>query len=133
MVAPSPLVKKLRIQTGQRILILNAPSGYTESLGELPEGVEMSEVPEGEFDFVHLFVKDSNEFASLGPAAIEAIKYDGLLWLSYPKRSSKVESDLTRDVMWELMADTGLRPVTQVSIDPVWSALRFRPWDEVGN
>ena len=77
-------------------------------------------------------MKISNEFASLGPAAIEAIKYDGLLRISYPKRSSRVESDLTRDVMWELMADTGLSPLAQVSIDPVWSALRFRPSNEVG-
>jgi hypothetical protein len=130
--ALSLLVKKLRIRPGQRILILNAPSGHAESLGELPEGAEVSDVPEGEFDFVHLFVKDSNEFASLGPTAIEAIKYDGLLWISYPKRSSGIESDLTHDVMWELTADTGLRPVAQVSIDPVWSALRFRPSDEVG-
>ncbi|GAG12697.1 unnamed protein product [marine sediment metagenome] len=126
------LIKKLRIQPGQRMLILNAPSGYANSLGELPEGAELSELPEGEFDFVHLFVRDSNEFANLGPPAIEAVKYDSLLGISYPKKSSKVESDLSRDVMWELMADTGLRPVTQISIDPVWSALRFRPTDEVG-
>lgn len=77
-------------------------------------------------------LKDSNELASLGPVAIEAIKYDRLLRISYPKRSSRVESDLTRDVMWELMADTGLRPMAQVSIDPVWSALRFRPSKQVG-
>jgi hypothetical protein len=51
--APSLLVKKLRIQPGQRILILNAPSGYAESLGELPEGAEVSDVPEGESDFIH--------------------------------------------------------------------------------
>jgi hypothetical protein len=126
------LVKKLRIQPGQRMLIANAPAGYAELLGELPEGTEAWETPEGEFDFVHLFVEDSNELADLGPSAIEALKYDGLLWISYPKRSSKVKTDLSRDVMWDLIADTGLRPVAQVSIDPVWSALRFRPSDEVG-
>ena len=128
----SSLIRKLRIQPGQRILILNAPLDYIESLGVLPEGAEVSEVREGEYGIVHLFVQDSGEFASLGQPAIGAVRYDGLLWLSYPKRSSKVETDLSRDVMWELMADTGPRPVTQVSIDPVWSALRFRPSDEVG-
>lgn len=130
--APSPLIKKLRIRPGQRMLILNAPPGYTDSLGELPEGAGVRELPEGDFDFVHLFVQDSSEFSNLGLPAIEAVRYDGLLWISYPKRSSKVETDLTRDVMWELVADTGLRPVAQVSIDPVWSALRFRPSDEAG-
>jgi hypothetical protein len=130
--AKASLVKKLRIQPGQRLLILNPPSGYIESLGDLPEGVEVSEKPEGKFDFVHLFVRDSTEFADLSPKAMDAVKYDGLLWISYPKRSSKVATDLTRDVMWDLMADTGLRPVTQVSIDEVWSALRFRPVEMVG-
>lgn len=63
--AQSLLIKKLRIQPGQRILILNAPPGYAESLGELPEDVVVSEEPAGEFDFVHLFVVDSAEFARM--------------------------------------------------------------------
>lgn len=75
----SSLVKKLRIQPRQRVLILNAPPGYIESLGELPEGVEVAEELEGKFDFVHLFVKDSAEYANLGPPAIDAVKFDGLL------------------------------------------------------
>ena len=127
----TPLAKKLRIQPGQRILILNPPAGYLDEL-DLPEGVELAERPEGAFDLVHLFVKNTAELESLGPAAIEAVKYDGLLWISYPKRSSKVKTDLTRDVGWEMMAEAGLRPVTQVSVNDIWSALRFRPIDRVG-
>ena len=127
----TPLANKLRIQPGQRILILNPPSGYLDEL-DLPEDVELAEKPEGTFDFVHLFVKNTAELESLGPTAIKAVKYDGLLWISYPKRSSKVKIDLTRDVGWEIMAEAGLRPVTQVSVSNTWSALRFRPIDRVG-
>ena len=105
---------------------------YIESLGEFPEGVEVSEVPEGAYDFVHLFVQDSGECASLGLPAIETVGYDGLLWISYPRRSSEVETALSRDVMWELVKDMALTPVAQVSISPIWSALRFRPSDEAG-
>jgi hypothetical protein len=130
--AKAKLAKKLRIQPGQRMLILNSPRGFLESLGDLPEGVSISESPEGKFGFVHLFVRNSAQLSDKVPAAIEAVEYDGLLWISYPKRSSKVETDLTRDILWELMTDTGLRPVTQVSIDDVWSALRFRPAERVG-
>jgi hypothetical protein len=129
---PTPLAKKLRIQAGQRLLIVNAPEGYIDSLEDLPEGITISEKPDGEFDFVHLFVKNSAQYAEFGPATVRAIKYDGLLWVSYPKRSSKVATDLSRDSMWELLADSGLRPVTQVSIDAVWSAVRFRPTELVG-
>lgn len=128
----TPLIKKLRIQPGQRVLILNPPEGYVASLGDLPEGVELSELAEDKFDFVHLFVKDSTELDALRPAALEALTYDGLLWISYPKKSAKVPTDLSRDVLWELMGDTGLRPVTQISIDAIWSALRFRPAEVVG-
>ena len=129
---PGSLVKKLRIQAGQRVLILNAPPGYVESLADLPEGVAISEGGEGPFDFVHLFVSDSAQVHDLIDRAINAVVYDGLFWVSYPKRSAKVKTDLSRDVFWGLAADAGLRPVTQVSVDEVWSALRFRPVAEVG-
>jgi len=126
------LVKKLGIRPGQRVLILNAPDGYVESLGELPEGVHLTDTREGSFGFVHLFVKDSTELDAFRPAAMDAVEYDGLLWISYPKRSSKVKTDLTRDVLWEMMKGTGLRPVAQVSVDAVWSAIRFRAEEKVG-
>ena len=64
--------------------------------------------------------------------ALESITYDGVLWISYPKRSSKVKTDLSRDVGWDVVANAGLRPVTQVSVDETWSALRFRPLEQVG-
>ena len=130
--AKATLAKKLRIQAGNRVLILNRPEGYMELLSDLPEGVTVSHEPEGTYDFVHLFVKNSSELKDLLPAAMEASEYDGLFWISYPKQSSKVETDLNRDVLWELMMETDLRPVTQVAVDPTWSALRFRPAERVG-
>ena len=130
--AQSSLFKKLRMHTAGRVLILNAPSGYIESLGAMPERIQVSEQPGGKVDFVHLFVTNSEQLNKLRQTAIDSVEVDGLLWISYPKRSSKVVTDLTRDVMWKLMGDTGLRPVSQVSVDAVWSALRFRPAALVG-
>lgn len=126
------LVKKLRIQPGQRVLLLNAPEGYVEYLGDLPEAVQVERETVGEYDLVHLFVRNSEDLDRLLQLGMDALKYDALFWISYPKRSSKVTTDLSRDVLWELMADTGLRPVMQVSVDEVWSALRFRPAERVG-
>ena len=126
------LLKKLRMQPGQRVLLLNAPPGYLDDLGELPEGVRVESRAEGTFDFVHLFVKDLAALEKLGPTAVGAVKHDGLLWVSYPKKSSKLESDLDRDVVWQTVAKTGLRAVSQVSVDEVWSAIRFRPAEQVG-
>jgi hypothetical protein len=60
------------------------------------------------------------------------VTYDGLLWVSYPKKSSKIATDISRDVAWEVMKEFGLQPVFQISIDETWSALRFRPTERVG-
>jgi hypothetical protein len=127
----TPLAKKLRIQSGQRIRIFNPPAGYLEKLGDLPESTHIADASSEDLDFVQLFVKDIAELERYGQGAIKSVKYDGLLWLCYPKKSSKVKTDISRDVGWEIMAENGLRPVTQVSIDETWSALRFRPVKQV--
>ncbi len=126
------LVKKLRIQTGHKALILNPPSNYLTQLGDLPDNVSVSHKPKGKFDFVQVFIKNSTEWNELGESVLVAVEYDGLLWVCYPKKSAKVDSDLSRDVVWKLLENTGLRPVTQISIDDIWSALRFRPTEVVG-
>jgi len=128
----TPLAKKLRLLPNQRIMFVNPPAGYVESLADLPEGVPAVPLSESQVDFVQLFVKDIAELEEFGPGAIKSIKYDGILWVCYPKKSSKVTTDISRDVGWEIMVQFGLRPVTQVSIDQTWSALRFRPAEQVG-
>ena len=129
--SPTPLAKKLRISAGMRLLVLNPPPGYIAQLGDLPEGVELLDESDGTFDFVHLFVRNQADLQRFGPGALASVKYDGLLWLSYPKKAAKVETDLTRDHGWDLLAEAGLRPVTQVSVDDTWSALRYRPVERV--
>jgi hypothetical protein len=131
--ANNSLVKKLQIKPGQRAVIINPPPGHIEALGELPEGVELADKPTGKFDFVQLFVKDSAELNRFAKKAINTIKYDGLLWICYPKGTSKIKSDLNRDVIWELLKQHGLLGVSLISIDNVWSAMRFRPAEKVGS
>jgi hypothetical protein len=130
--AGAQLLRKLRMQPDQRVLILNAPPGYLEELGQLPEGVEVAEHLDGVFDFVQVFAENMAELEQLAPVAVDSVRYDGLLWVSYPKKSSGLESDLSRDVVWKEVAKTGLRAVSQVSVNEVWSAIRFRPPEEVG-
>ncbi|MCL5960102.1 MAG: hypothetical protein M1358_12460 [Chloroflexi bacterium] len=129
--AEGSLAKKLQIKPGQRVAIINSPPGYLEQLGELPGGTEVADKPDGVFDFVQLFVKNVEELNRLAPAAIGAIKRDGVLWICYPKQSAKIKTDITRDVGWDTVREAGLRPVSLVSIDDVWSALRFRPTELV--
>ena len=125
------LIKKLGIKPKQRIMILNAPQGYHEQLGTLPSDVELVTTLNGTFDLVHVFVKNKAEVDHYAPMAIKAVKAGGLLWMSYAKKSSKVTTDITRDIGWDAVLDAGWRPVTLISIDEVWSAFRFRPISEV--
>jgi hypothetical protein len=130
--AGADLLNKLGMQPGQRVLMLNAPAGYLNELGELPEGVKVAEQHNGTFDFVQVFVKDLDELKRLAPLAADSVTYEGLFWVSYPNKGSKMESDLTRDVVWEEVAKTGLRAGSEVSLNDVWSAIRFRPPEKVG-
>jgi hypothetical protein len=126
------LIKKLGVKPGRRAAVVNAPDGYLDRIGP-PEGVEAATQLHGTFDFIHVFAVDRATLDRHIGAAHAALAPGGLLWVSYPKGSSKVPTDLNRDVFWEALGYLGLRPVTQVSVDDVWSALRFRPVAEVGS
>jgi len=129
------LIKKLGIKPKQLLIILNAPEGYAEKIGTLlPADVELvtSPSPADNFDIVIQFVRNKAEVEKDTPIAIELVKPGGRLWLSYPKQSSKVPTDINRDILWKIFPNSEWRPVTQISIDEVWSALRFRPKSEVG-
>ena len=125
------LLKKLRLPADGRALVLNAPADYLEGLGAqthtAPDGA-------GPYPFVQLFVKDRAEFDALFLPAVAMVVYDGLFWLCNPKKTGAIASDLSRDIVWDLVraGSSGLRPVMQISIDETWSALRFRPAEKVG-
>ncbi|MGD1993143.1 MAG: DUF3052 family protein [Anaerolineae bacterium] len=127
-----PLHQKLRLSEGDSVLVINGPPNYEELLGSVPEGIVISEDPGEEVDFVHLFARNRADLDEYIDVALGSVKYDGLLWVSYPKGSSGVETDINRDIIWELLKAKGIRPVTQVSVDSTWSALRFRPEEMVG-
>ncbi len=112
---------------------MKAPDGYMQTLGTLPESTKVKTSTEGTFafDFVQLFVYNKADIDANATTAMQAVKPGGLLWFSYPKKSSKVKTDITRDIGWEGVMSAGIRPVTQIAIDDTWSALRFRPASEV--
>jgi hypothetical protein len=129
--ADTSLTRKLGIKPDYRLLILNAPEGYLETSGTLPEGAEIKTSAEGSFDLVQIFLYNKADVEKLAPTGIQAVKPGGLLWFTYPKKTAKIKSDITRDTGWESVRAVGWRPVTQIAIDETWSALRFRPESEV--
>ena len=131
-VGTTPLYDKLRMQVGQRALVINAPDSFYQELDDALNGISVLSEPEEELDIAILFTLDSAELAATLPEVIAHLVEDGLLWVAYPKQSSGVETDLSRDLFWEILFAHGYRAVTQVYIDPIWTAMRFRHVDFIG-
>jgi predicted SnoaL-like aldol condensation-catalyzing enzyme len=124
-------VKKLGLKPGMRALILGAPSGYIDSLAPMPDGVAVSESLGSAHDFVQFFATKKSEITKSMKKLLQSAAPGALVWITYPKKTSGVDSDLSREAVWAAMEGTGWRPVSQIAIDEVWSALRFRPTQDV--
>jgi hypothetical protein len=122
------LAKKMKLKSGQRIAILNAPKGYTKELSPLPSGVELVEQLQGKFDWVQVFVQNRNDLEKLAPRAVRALKPESLLWISFPKGASKIQTDLTRDQGWDTLRQADLKWINLISINETWSAFSMRPF-----
>ncbi len=122
----SLLSQKFKIKSGQRVIILNPPEGYLEYMGSLPEGVQREINLSGTFDFIQLFIKNSAELKKNIPTLKNYLKENGTLWITYPKKSSKMETDLSRDNTWEFINKYSLRGISLISIDGTWSAFGAR-------
>jgi len=128
-----PLAQRLLIRADQRILVLDAPSRYIDSLDPRPDGVVVDTEPAHgvRYDGVHLFAADQDAVARGTPRALSALRDGGVLWIAYPKLSGPVHSDLKRDRGWEPLVSVGWDGIAQVSVDDTWSAMRFRPTEDV--
>jgi hypothetical protein len=81
----SPMAKKLRLATGHTVAVLNSPAVYLALLNPGPAAVATQVQPSQAYDAVQMFVNSIDELRRLGPGAIQAVKPDGLLWITYPK------------------------------------------------
>jgi hypothetical protein len=121
------LAEKMKLKPGSRAAVVGAPGGSLEELGPLPAGVEVSTRLRGSFDWVQVFAKTRAEVETLVPQAIKTLKPESVLWISFPKGTSKIQTDLTRDVGWEALEGADLKWVTLVSVNDTWSAFALRP------
>lgn len=129
--AEKTLAQKLGIKPGYRLWLVNAPEGFAERLQPLPEGASLETTPGKNYDAALVFVRSKAEIDAHAPAAAGAIRFDGLLWFAYPKRASKIPTDIHRDVGWDALDELGFRGIAQVAVDDTWAATRFRPVNTV--
>jgi hypothetical protein len=121
-----PIVQKLQIKSGEKILFLNPPEDYFSYIGDFPENITIVEALEDELDFVQVFVKNKKELEEYLPKIIPKVKTKGKIWISYYKGSSKYATDIHRDTINEYALSLNLKGVFIISINDDWSALRVK-------
>ncbi|MHC4990903.1 MAG: DUF3052 domain-containing protein [Planctomycetota bacterium] len=121
----TPLVKKLGIRPGSRVRFVDAPPRYERTLGPLPDDVRILAATRGTLDFIQLFARQQAQLERRLPAAHRALARDGALWICWPKGSSSLDTDLTREIVRELVLATGLVDIKVCAVDENWSGLKF--------
>ena len=125
--AESPLAKKMKLKSGLKAAVINAPQNYMD---ELKHDTAMSPTLNGKFDWIQIFVKSKAELDGLASKAAKALRPESILWISFPKGTSKIQTDLTRDKGWESLQALDLKWLTLVSVNETWSAFALRPYKE---
>jgi len=129
---PGSIFKKLRLDKGQILLIVNAPKAYAKLLERIAYDTKPMQKKIGNYDFVQIFATSQVELEKLSKEVVHAGKIDCIFWACYPKGSGQLKSDIKRDTVWHAFELIGLEAVSQVAIDETWSALRARPVHKVG-
>ncbi len=122
------LAAKLKLKPGQKAAVINPPEGYLKTLAPAAEATGLSNNLDDQFDWVQVFIRNKDELARWAPHILKALKPESLLWLTFPKGSSKIQTDLTRDSGWESLHGADLKWINLVSVDETWSAFSLRPY-----
>jgi len=121
----TPLAKKLGIKSKACVRLINAPGHYMQLFTDMPADVYFTGDEEVKKDVIHLFTKEHNELLDLLPTLKEQIKPDGMIWVSWPKKASKVATDITEDKIRNFALGIGLVDVKVCAVDEVWSGLKL--------
>ena len=121
----TPLPKKLGFAPDMSVVLLDAPPNLSELLGDLPSGVKVSRRLTHGADIVLIFVEYAADLSRKVLALKSAVAPDGMVWVAWPKRASKMPTDLTEDVIRDIVLPTGMVDVKVCAIDATWSGLKL--------
>lgn len=120
----TPLQKKLGIKPGHKCLVANSPKAYFDWISPLPEGVKF--VSRGkDIDFVHLFTTERKHFQKAFVTHRDTLQKTGMMWISWPKKSSGVTTDLDENIIRDFGLKNGMVDVKVCAVDDTWSGLKF--------
>ena len=121
----TPLSKKLGIKPGSRLFVAGGPSNYARLLAPLPDGVDIVSRPPSSIEFAHVFTTKRSDLAAKLRSTLARLKPDGTIWVSWPKKASKVDTDITEDTIRELALPLGLVDIKVCAVDETWSGLKL--------
>jgi hypothetical protein len=121
----TPLVKKLGFRPGWRVAVIGGPDDLEQLLGDLPDGLRLVRRLSGGLDAVWLFAVTRRQLERRLPEALARLPADGTLWISWPKRASGVTTDVSENVLRDVVLPTGWVDIKVAAIDETWSGLRF--------
>ena len=119
----TPLALKLGIREGSHVLVVGAPSGF--SLGPVPAGASFARSARGPLDVVLLFTTSLSDLRRRFPAAVRALDPAGRLWVAWPKKAAKVDTDLTFEIVQRVGLDAELVDNKSASVDDIFQGLQF--------
>lgn len=119
-----PLAKKLGIKDGNVIALFHQPAHYFELFTDMPK-VKISTSEKEKKNFIHYFVKEAKQLHKDINKLKGQIEQNGIIWVSWPKKASKVETDITEDVVRNLALQNGLVDIKVCAVDEVWSGLKL--------
>lgn len=119
------MLRKLGIRPNERIIALNAPDHYAALLDELPAGATITDRLISKASFIHLFVTARAELEKRLSALRTKLDDSGMLWVSWPKKSAKVPTDITEDTIRAVALPLGFVDVKVCAVDETWSGLKL--------
>ena len=121
----TPLPQKLGIRPGTIVAIINQPPNFRRTLGKLPEDVRFSGKVIPGSTFIHLFTTRRSELAKYAKEVRRKMADEGTFWVSWPKKSARVASDITEDVVRAVALPLGLVDTKVCAVDEIWSGLKL--------
>jgi hypothetical protein len=121
----TPLPQKLGIKPGTILVVIDAPDNYRKLLGTIPSGVNFASRPIRNTRFVHLFVKERRALGTHLQSLRQKIAQDAVVWVSWPKKSSGVATDITEDVIRAVALPLGFVDIKVCAVDETWSGLKL--------